>query len=107
MAPSNGLLDFLRSPPAQGVIWVTVLVILSTLGVWVVLRFRGRAMDDATPSSDMLSKFREMHHGGHLDESEFRTIKTMLGAKLRDELEGPGSQGGTSPGAIPPRPENG
>ena len=97
MAASNGLLEYLRSPVAQAVIWVTVLVVLIFVGAWVVLRFRGRARDDTAPTSDMLSNFREMHHGGHLDEAEFRTIKTKLGDKLRDVLKGDAPKGAAPP----------
>ena len=94
---------FLRSPAAQAVLWVTVLVILLVVGAWVVLRFRGRATEDTAPSSDLLSNFREMHHDGHLDESEFRTIKTMLGGKIQREVNGTASKGS----GEPPKPDDG
>ncbi len=94
---SGGLMDFLRSPAAQAVLWVTVLMILLVVGAWVVLRFRGRATEDTAPTSDLLSNFREMHHDGHLDESEFRTIKTMLGGKIPQELNGSSPKGSVEP----------
>ncbi|MFO0906096.1 MAG: hypothetical protein U0939_24020 [Pirellulales bacterium] len=100
MTPSNGLMPFLSTPAAQAVIWGTVLMVLLAAAGWVVLKFRGRATEDTAPASDMLSNFREMHHGGHLDESEFRTIKTMLGGKLQHELE----RGGTKRPAPPAEP---
>lgn len=80
------MLDFLRGPTAQMVIWLAVLACLISVGVYVVLRFRGRAVGNVAPTSDMLANFREMAQQGDINETEFRTIKTMLGAKLQGEL---------------------
>jgi len=84
----GGLWDYLRTPAAQVVIWVAVLAALSIVGTWMVLKFRDQTTDDTLPSNGMLANFREMRDGGHLEEAEFRTIKTMLGGKLQGELGG-------------------
>jgi hypothetical protein len=84
----GGLWDYLRTPAAQAVIWVAVLALLSIVGAWVVLKFRDQSTNDTLPSHGMLANFREMRDGGHLEEAEFRTIKTMLGDKLQGELSG-------------------
>jgi len=91
------LLKFLQTPTAQAVIWITVLVILIAVGAFVVLKFRDRATNAMTPSSDLLTNFREIHHQGELSESEFRTIKTMLGAKLQGEIKGGAEKGSARP----------
>lgn len=105
----GGLWDYLRTPAAQVVIWVAVLAALSIVGAWVVLRFRDQTTDDTLPSNGILANFREMREGGHLEEAEFRTIKTMLGGKLQGELGGTrdrGSVGRVKPADIsqPPQP---
>jgi hypothetical protein len=55
--------------------------------MYIVLRFRDSSEQDET-TSDLLTKFREMHHQGYLNEAEYRTIKTELTGKLSDELSG-------------------
>ncbi len=79
--------DFLLTTPAQLVIWTTVLLVLLTIGWYVVGRFRDNADDDRLTANELLTNFQELHHQGDIDESEYRTIKTALGAKLRKEIE--------------------
>ena len=79
------LMDFLRTSPAQAVIWVSSAVILSFIGWYVVSKFRDRSGRGDT-TSDHLTKFREMKRRGVLSDDEFRTIKTALGHKLHDEI---------------------
>ncbi|MBC8357074.1 MAG: hypothetical protein H8E66_34315 [Planctomycetes bacterium] len=50
-------------------------------------RFRDNADDDRLTANELLTNFQELHHQGDIDESEYRTIKTALGAKLRKEIE--------------------
>ena len=79
--------DFLLTTPAQLVIWTTVLLVLMTIAWYVVGRFRDNADDDRLTANEMLTNFEELHHQGDIDDAEYRTIKTALGAKLRQELE--------------------
>jgi len=85
--------DFLLTTPAQLVIWTTVLLILVTVGWYVVGRFRDNADDDRLTANELLTNFQEMHHQGDINDVEYRTIKTALGAKLRQELEDSESNG--------------
>jgi uncharacterized membrane protein len=78
--------DFILSSPVQAVIWVAAAVALSVLGWLIVGIFRGRDDDDQPMASKLLTNFREMHHEGDINDSEFRTIKTVLGARLHEEL---------------------
>ena len=87
------MLDFLRTPYVQAVIWTTVLLMLAVIGLFVVTRFRDKADEDTPTSSDLLTNFREMQQEGDISEKEFRTIKTVLGAKLQDELKDTGEEG--------------
>lgn len=77
--------EFLTSTPAQAVIWTAVLVVLMVVGAWVVRRFRDRADDHQLSANELLTNFRELHHQGDINESEFRTIKTVLGPQIQDE----------------------
>ena len=86
------VVDFLRTTPAQLVIGLASLLILSMIGAYFVLRYRDSIEEDET-ASDLLTKFREMHHQGYLDESEYRTIRTDLGEKLSGESGDKETQG--------------
>ncbi len=86
--------EFLATPTAEAVLWVAVLLIMMAVGIYVVRRFRDRRGDDRQTASDLLTNFREMHHEGDISEKEFRTIKTVLGQRLQEELEDPeGTEG--------------
>lgn len=86
---SHQIPEFLQTPPAQAVILLAVVLIMSIVGVYVSLRFRDGAEQKDT-SSNMLTKFREMRQQGHLDDTEYRTIKTSLSEKLHEELNDDG-----------------
>ena len=84
---SPSVKEFLLEPPAQIVIWTTVLLVLAAVGWYLVGRFRDNDDDDRLSANELLTNFQELHHQGDIDESEYRTIKTASGAKLRQELE--------------------
>ena len=90
---SPSLKDFLLTTPAQIVIWITVLVILMTIGWYVVGRFRDNAADDRLTANELLTNFQDLHHQGDIDDKEYRTIKTVLGEKLQQELKDRESKG--------------
>ena len=79
--------EFLLSAPTQAVIWTTVLVILVIVGWYVTGRFRDRTEENRLSPNDLLTNFRELHHQGDINDAEFRTIKTVLGARLQEELK--------------------
>jgi uncharacterized membrane protein len=79
--------EFLTEPVAATVLWVTVFLVMLAVGYYMVRRFRDRIDDDRQSASDLLTNFREMHQEGDISETEFRTIKTVLGRKLQDELK--------------------
>jgi uncharacterized membrane protein len=78
--------EFLATPTAKAVIWIAVLMVIAAISYYVVRRFRDRSDEDRQTASELLTNFREMHHEGDISEKEFRTIKTVLGAKLHEEL---------------------
>ena len=79
--------EFLSTTTAKAVLWVSVLLIVLAVGYYVMRRFRDRIDDDRQTANDLLTNFREMHHEGDISELEFRTIKTVLGQKLHEELK--------------------
>jgi uncharacterized membrane protein len=82
-----------NNPVLAAMFWCAVLAALVSLAVYLLGRFRGSAEEDQPPTSQLLTKFREVHEWGGLTDEEFRTIKTLLAARLRDELKDNGQQG--------------
>ncbi len=87
------MLDILFTTQAQAVMMLAALAILSTIGYYVVRRFRGQTGDDQTTANDLLTNFRELREQGDISETEYRTIKTMLGERLQDEIKDTGDTG--------------
>ena len=81
------MLEFLREPEPQAVIWTAVLLILVIISCYIVKRFRDQIGDDRPTASDWMANFREIHDGGDISEKEFRTIKTVLGDQVQEELK--------------------
>ncbi len=74
-------------------LWLGVLALFIGVAVIALRRLRERIDKDETATSEMLSNFREMHLQGGLSDKEFRTIKTVLGAKLQQETKQNGDKG--------------
>ena len=85
------MLDYLRTPPAQVVIWASVLLIITIIAVYCLRNWRDRVNKEDT-TSDHLTKFSELRLRGVLSDMEFRTIKTALGDKLQEELKSDADQ---------------
>jgi uncharacterized membrane protein len=79
--------EILTTPAAKALLSVTILLIMLAVGYYLVRRFRDRTDDGGQTASDLLTNFREMRREGDISETEFRTIKTVLGRKLQRELE--------------------
>ena len=77
--------QFLQTPAARAVLLVAFTLTLSVIGWFSVRKFRDQnSGDDGTTYH--LTKFREMEQQGVLSDAEFRTIKTVLGSHVSDEL---------------------
>jgi uncharacterized membrane protein len=87
------MLEFLRSTTAQAVIWVTVLIVLCMVAVYVVKWFRNRHDSGQPRPSEWLTGFREMSEQGGLTPEEFRQIKSVLGTKLQHDLDSKDTEG--------------
>jgi len=87
------MLEFLRTTPAQAVIWVTVLIVLCMVGFYIVKWFRNRNDKDKPSASELLTDFREMSEEGGLTPEEFRQVKAVLGTKLQHQMESKDAEG--------------
>ncbi len=87
------MLDFLQTPTGKVVIMLSLLAILVIVGVYVVLKFRGRIGNDQPNAQDMMTNFREMHDQGEISDVEFRKLKTVLGDKMQEELNDTADKG--------------
>ncbi len=70
----------------QLVLGIATLAILVAIGFYLRGRIRAKAVQKEPSSSELLTKFREMHSRGVLSDEEFRTIKTTLTERLQTEL---------------------
>ena len=71
----------------QLVVGGAVLAILVAIGVYWAAKIRSEAVKKEPPTSELLTKFREMHSQGVVSDEEFRTIKTTLTERLQTELK--------------------
>ncbi|MHC4180445.1 MAG: SHOCT domain-containing protein [Planctomycetota bacterium] len=75
------------------VIWIAALAMLLVVGIYVIDKVRAAPAQHEPTASELLSKCRESHSRGELTDEEFRTIKTTLEIRLREELNGDGETG--------------
>lgn len=71
----------------QPMLWLGVVALFIAVAVLGLRRLREQIDKDQSDTGEMLSNFREMHLQGGLSDAEFRTIKTVLGAKLQDKTK--------------------
>ena len=76
------MVEFLQTSGAQLVIGTASLMVMSVIGFYIVQRFRDVAKSPET-TDDLLSKFRDLRQQGNLEEKEFRSIKTVLAARMQ------------------------
>jgi uncharacterized membrane protein len=75
---ASGMPDFFSHPLSHAALWFAVIFALLALAVLAMRSLRGDSADDRLSSSELLTKFRELHARGSLSEDEYRTIKTKL-----------------------------
>ena len=78
--------EFLQKAPAQAVIWTTAAAVMCVVAYYVLQKFRDSTAQDTPNASDHISNFRELHSQGGLSETEYRTIKSVLGEQLKDQV---------------------
>jgi uncharacterized membrane protein len=80
------MIEFLKEPGPQLVIWAAALAILVAVAWFVIARVRDERSDNEPESSALLTEFREMHSRGEISDTEFGTIKSSLAGRLQEEL---------------------
>ncbi len=80
------LMEQLLGPMTQAAVLFAAMFVLTAIGISVARRYRDREAQDISATSDIMSKFRELHAEGGLSDEEFRTIKTKLAHELKTEL---------------------
>ncbi len=73
--------------------WLVLIMTLMLSCPTILRRWRDRADAGQPQASELLSNFRELHSQGKLDEQEYRTIKTLLAARLQNEIKDTGEKG--------------
>jgi len=68
-------------------IWGGVLAAFAAVAVYFVRKVRSDKEGGEPSASELMSKFRELHSRGVVSDAEFRTIKTSLATRLREELK--------------------
>jgi hypothetical protein len=79
------LWEFLWSVEARWVIGLSGFAVLTALIVYAVGKWRESTAQGEPPASQLLTNLRELEGQGVLADGEYRTIKTALEARLRDE----------------------
>ncbi len=81
----SAMADFLKTDSAQLVILLAVLAVMITVGVYVVKKFRESVREEEVSANALLTNFRELHSRGTLSDEEYRSVKSQLGEKLKEE----------------------
>ena len=68
-------------------LWLVVLMGMITAGWLVVRRFRDSNADDQRTPDLGLTNLQEMAERGDISDKEYRTIKAVLGARLRQGIK--------------------
>lgn len=96
---------------ARVLVWQYLLLLAAALvGVlllYVVARWRKRAGQERQSASDQLSDFRTLYEHGELSREEYDRVRSLLGERLRHEIEArpapAAPQGRPAPPSAPPR----
>ncbi|MBX7165510.1 MAG: hypothetical protein K1X74_04090 [Pirellulales bacterium] len=84
-SPGRAMAEFLSTPAAQLVLWITILSMLLAAGWYVVGRIRQAGYSSGPNTAETLADFRELHAKGELSDEEYRTIKSMLAARMHSK----------------------
>jgi hypothetical protein len=78
--------DFLSSPAANIVVLVALTAASVAGGIYVIGKVRAGLRSEEPPTSQWITKFRELHAKGVLSDEEYRTIKSVLAERFEEEL---------------------
>ena len=75
------------------VVWIAILAASVAVVVYLIDKIHGKPVQHEPKTSELMSKFRELHSQGELSDEEFRTIRTALATRLQEELKDNGETG--------------
>jgi uncharacterized membrane protein len=87
------MLQLFEAEAEELVLWIAGLAVLLAVAIYVIERVRATPAQHEPTASELLAKCRESHSRGELSDEEFRTIRTKLGSRLREELKDDGEEG--------------
>lgn len=70
----------------EAIIHFATIAVLIAIGAHIASKWRGTKEDNKLSTSELLTKYREMHSRGELSDEEFRNIKSRLANQLQNEL---------------------
>ena len=77
----------------ETLIWVIVLLIVLVGGSFAIRKICTKSIQRELTPEELLTKFRESHTKGELDDEEFRKIKSTLAGDIQQEINGKGNKG--------------
>lgn len=78
--------EILQTPAARYVMLFAAMAIVIAIGVYLIRKVRPSEEEQFSPSSELITNFRELRSEGKLSEDEYRTIKSKLAGSLDEEL---------------------
>jgi 5-bromo-4-chloroindolyl phosphate hydrolysis protein len=81
--------ELLRSTGAQWVIAFALLAMLVAAGIYAIGLVRRMYFGSTQPTSDDLTRFRDLHAQGKLTDQEYQSIKRRLTERLQKEVQSP------------------
>jgi uncharacterized membrane protein len=78
--------EFFSHPLLLAILGLTAMIAFSARAILWLRRWRGDSANDQLSTSELLTKFREMHLRGSLSADEYRTIKTKLATQFDAKL---------------------
>ncbi len=79
-------MDKLLEPLTKATLLFAAIFVMTAIGLQVLRKYRDRKAKDMSETSELISKFRDLHAEGGLSDEEFRTIKAKLAVELKAEL---------------------
>lgn len=77
--------EYLQGPEARVVLGITVVLVVSSVFTYFVLKIREGVRFGKSQSGDHLSNFRELYESGEMSEFEYRRVKSQLGDAIHKE----------------------
>lgn len=86
----------------MAVMALLAVLLVAVLAFFLITRWRKQAAEQRLSASDQLSEFRELYEQGQLSREEFERLRSLLGARLREEIKVAPPPSSAEP-ARPPR----